>query len=446
MLPVTEIATQQYVEEALMKIQALKLNNYRCFEELDVSFDPQLSVFVGINGSGKTAILEALVIWLRRYAESFVPDHSELSKSEYTLVRHGANSASLVVTGTAYNTENPHETVDFNSSVKLVRNPKNHGLDVNYDGARLSLREVSRSDGSQRPVPVVVYYSSKRFANVESKPGESVTDLRYAFVDVFSPQIGFGASLAWFIEKASQEALEAKRKQDLSHTIPELSAVRSAVSKALGVYGEPFVGETPPVLFLPEINDPETAFSIDELSDGFKTMLALVMDLSRRMAIANEYIEWAETETVLHSPGVVLVDVVELHLHPSWQQTVLSTLMEIFPNVQFIVTTHSPQVLTSIRSKHIRVLKDGKCHLLSEETEGAEAGRVLEDVLGVRSRPDNAIVKKLREYADLVDEEKWDLPDAELLRAELERHFGNSEPKLFELALHVENSKWERYL
>ena len=265
-----------------------------------------------------------------------------------------------------------------------------------------------------------------------------------AFENAFNPGIDFSSSLSWFIERATQEALEAVQKKDLNHTLPDLSAVRMAISKALGDYDEPFIGDTPPALFIRRKGDASQQYRIEELSDGYRTMLALVMDLARRMAVANKNTKWPEGQTVLHSPGVVLIDEVELHLHPSWQQSVLPTLMEIFPNVQFIVTTHSPQVLTSIAAKHIRILKDGVVHSFTDETEGAEASRVLEDVLLVSQRPAMLeSVNKLARYAELVYAEKWDSPEATALRDELYKHYGSAEPRLKELDLHIENSRWE---
>jgi predicted ATP-binding protein involved in virulence len=276
---------------------------------------------------------------------------------------------------------------------------------------------------------------------------DHLTNKKSAFENAFNPQIDFSNSVAWFINKASQEALEAKRLRNLDHDIPELSAVREAISKALGEYGLPFVNDNPPNIFISPNNQPDHAFLIEQLSDGFKTMLALVMDFARRMAVANDHVVWPEGQTVLNSPGIALIDEVELHLHPSWQQTVLPNLLEVFPNTQFIVTTHSPQVLTSIPAKHIRALKDGAIFTLpeTEETEGANAARVLEDVLGVNPRPvQNNYASDLNRYAEMVYNEKWDTQEAEELRAKLEEHYRGSEPRLDELALHVENSKWER--
>lgn len=297
---------------------------------------------------------------------------------------------------------------------------------------------------------IIVYYTSKRIINDYQRQVETQGEKRLAYINAFNSKIDFSSTLSWFIEKSSEEAREAVNRGDLNYRIPELSAVRDAVSLALGDYHTPYVINTPPELCINRKEDAprdkSKALTIEQLSDGYRTMLALVMDLARRMAVANADKQWPAGESVLHSPGIVLIDEVELHLHPSWQQKVLPSLMQIFPNVQFIVTTHSPQVITSIAARHIRILRDNRVFSFSDETQGAEANRVLEDVFQVSKRPDITITKKLEEYTRLVYDEKWDSEDAENLRKELVQHYGSNEPKLLELALHVENSKWERGL
>ncbi|MDL2328823.1 AAA family ATPase [Desulfosarcina sp. OttesenSCG-928-A07] len=400
-----------------MKIQSLHLANYRCFDDLNINLDPQLTVLVGINGSGKTAVLDALGIFLKMYAGNF---WSYLDNVPVTDLRHGHDSAQLFCEMDAGVPRHPRNRFDI--SVTLTKNLTSHYVDIQRDDTGLyGIKNIFLDFPSPCPFPMVVYYSSKRILDKATQNEGAKPELMYAYTNAFSPQIDFSTSLAWFIEKASQEALEAKRLKDMEHTIPELSAVRMAVSKALGEYGEPFVGETPPVLFVPQKDDLSKVFRIEELSDGYRTMLALVMDLARRMAVANSHIEWSEDQTVLHSPGIVLIDEVELHLHPSWQQTVLPTLMKIFPSVQFIVTTHSPQVLTSIEPHHIRILEKGKVLPAEIGSFGAQSGRVLEDILGVNPRPQEAdSTKALNSYFNLINIGEGKTEAALKLREQLE--------------------------
>lgn len=423
-----------------MKIHSLSLENYRCFDKLDIDFNEQLTVIVGVNGSGKTAILEAVSFFLKYYTKFFKLPVKLYNSGRSSIIRHNCEKALLSLKVDFFN-KNATKQIELNGDISDDDFLSFSG------GASSILSFAENAKGAVDIYTAVVYYSAKRIIDTAKKNANPSSELKDAFNNAFNPGIDFSSSLAWFIERATQEALEAVQKKDLDHTLPDLSAVRMAISKALGDYDEPFIGETPPALFIRRKGDATQQFRIEELSDGYRTMLALVMDLARRMAVANKNTKWPEGQSVLCSPGVVLIDEVELHLHPSWQQSVLPSLMEIFPNVQFIVTTHSPQVLTSIAAKHIRILKNGAVQSFPDETEGAEASRVLEDVLLVSQRPSKLeSVNKLERYADLVYAEKWDSSEAKTLRDELYKHYGSAEPRLKELELHIENSKWERGL
>ena len=110
-----------------------------------------------------------------------------------------------------------------------------------------------------------------------------------------------------------------------------------------------------------------------------------------------------EIKNALDYPAIVLIDEVELHLHPAWQQRVLPSLLEIFPNTQFIVTTHSPQIISSIEPKHLRILSQNRISLPSSSTYGAESQRVLEEVFGVTARySENEAKKTLDAYFELI--------------------------------------------
>ena len=150
-------------------------------------------------------------------------------------------------------------------------------------------------------------------------------------------------------------------------------------------------------------------------------MLALAADLAWRMAQGNPHLA-----DPLESEAVVLIDEVELHLHPAWQQRVLTDLVRTFPNAQFIVSTHSPQVLTTVHPRHIvRLVREGD-RIVTDETTGAtygaEAGEVLSVEMGVDERPpENDFTKALEQYRRLVSEGEGESEEGLKLRRELEK-------------------------
>jgi predicted ATP-binding protein involved in virulence len=127
-----------------------------------------------------------------------------------------------------------------------------------------------------------------------------------------------------------------------------------------------------------------------------------------------------QEKNVLDFPAIVLIDNIELHLYPSWHQIILPILMNIFPNVQFIVTTYSPQVLTSVKPENIRKLVDNKIINITNSTFGAENKLVLEDIFGVSSRPPNKIKNLLTKYYNLINNNKGRSKEAINIRNELE--------------------------
>ncbi|MBF0477401.1 MAG: AAA family ATPase, partial [Deltaproteobacteria bacterium] len=146
----------------------------------------------------------------------------------------------------------------------------------------------------------------------------------------------------------------------------------------------------------------------------------------------------------LQLPAIVLIDEVDLHLHPRWQQRVLNDLRRTFPQTQFIVTTHSPQVITTVPEKSIRIIDKGAIFASPPGSEGAEASRMLKRVFGVEQRPpNNSVTQDLSEYLDLVHADKWDSERAQELRERLDQQFQGEEPALQEADLYIENRKWE---
>lgn len=443
-----------------MKLKSMQIKNFRCFSDLTIDFDDRLTVLVGTNGSGKTAVLDAIAYLLDELAWEIIDPNSYCKQLPITDRYYGTDKMELnysVALPPSNGVMKWPERIDLPF---LFKENKLSETLVPYGGPsnpnNLYVFQRIYAGTNKGNLPILVYYGAKRIAGKNEDGIFSQKDKKNIYKNAFAPQIDFSTSAAWFINKRLEETNEAVEQGNLDFRMPDITAVRKAVAKALsGIdnvaddFNEPFVKQTPPRIFITRKSAPDVPLSVEQLSDGYRVMLALVMDLARRMAAANENVKWPEGQTVLHSPAVVLIDEVEKHLHPGWQQTVLPKLMGIFPNAQFIVTTHSPQVLSSISGKHVRVLKGEKVYGLADvdETEGAESSRVLRNVLGISPRPQgNRYTKKLSRYKELVYNEKWDTPEAENLRSELDAHFHDAEPEMDELKLHIENSQWERQL
>lgn len=385
-----------------MKIQSLQLKNFRCFADVTVNFHDKLTVLVGVNGSGKTSILDALG------GIDFINKKAKTKSGSIFIANDFSTTASDIITISA---EDNAKNVLVQYSYSEAKNQMGTITEAQFDYIR-HLNKITYA-----------YYTTDR-----------------------ASKINFADSLAWFEKKETEEARYGMKTKNVDYTIAELDAVRSALAQSLGEYENPYMelDSNDTVNFYIRKKGTDQVYMFDELSAGYKTTLALVMDLARRMAVANADVYAKENKSVLKSPAIVLIDEIDLHLHPSWQQRVLPDLTRIFPNTQFIVTTHSPQVLTGILSECIRVLKEGKVYDAPAGSQGAESSRLLKRILGVDSRPpSDPVTQNLEAYKKLVYADKWDSTEAKELRQFLDTSFKGEEPTLTELDLHIDNRKWE---
>jgi len=163
-----------------------------------------------------------------------------------------------------------------------------------------------------------------------------------------------------------------------------------------------------------------------QLSQGERTLMALIGDIARRLILLNP-----SRDNPLKGSGVVLIDEVELHLHPEWQQKILPNLIEVFPNIQFIITTHSPQVLTTCTNKEIRVLsKNGRAIEPVGNNYGGESNDALSELMDTAPRPPLKHVLLLAEYMKLIDLSESSSKKAIMLRKELEEMLGGNHHEL----------------
>ena len=247
---------------------------------------------------------------------------------------------------------------------------------------------------------------------------------RFSALDgALSTRANFRAFAEWFYAWENEELREQKRRRDFDYRLKELEVVRRAIASMVPGASEPHVEHRPRRLVVSlelDSGEPET-LALNQLSGGHRIVLAVAGDLARRMAHGNPHLE-----DPLSSEAIVLIDEVELHLHPEWQQRVLPDLTRTFPNTQFIVTTHSPQVLTAVRPEQIVELARDDDRVVAGSapapTYGAEAGDVLFTVMRVDERPPgNEFTKVLNRYMRLIEDGKGESGQANALRRKLER-------------------------
>ncbi len=403
-----------------MKLKSVEIENYRAIEKLKLPLDPSLTVLHGDNGYGKTSVLSAIAVGLGAIPDSLPGDVSGIDFRKEDQ-REGAESPRVSVTtmdGTQWERQGGKQAEDRAVAQRLLN------LGRLLESMNMSGVE---EEGPPGDLPIVAFYSTDRnlsgMRKTPKNPNTVSISPRFAALEgALSAYTDFKGLLGWFYIKEDEELREQKERRDFDYQLKDVSVVRQAISSMLPEVSNPRT-ELNPVRFVVSVKSEQgrvEKFSLDQLSGGYRIVLALAADLARRMVQGNPHLD-----DPLTSEAVVLIDELELHLHPGWQQRILGDLQRTFPNAQFIVSTHSPQVLTTVEPQRIvELAREGDRIVAGAPagaTYGAEAGDVLSVVMGVKERPENEFTKALEQYRRLIREGHWESKEALSLRSRLER-------------------------
>lgn len=430
-----------------MRLASVEIENYRAIKHLVLEPNSSLTVLFGVNGCGKTSVLSGVAMGLGTI-QNFLRPKEDRVRFLKTDRRVGAGPMRVAVTTTDGMSWQREEMGRHFARIS----EKKHGPGEQM-GTLLLEATLMAEKGHPRDLPVAAYYDTDRVVldvPQRRRGFDKGFDRLDAWHGALSARTDFRHFFQWFYAKENEELRTLRRlaveggdlKQDDASR--ELRAVRDAIASMVGGISDPRIEENPLRFVVSLEQEPERVeeLAIDQLSGGCRAVLTLAADLARRMAQSNPHLK-----APLKSEAVVLIDEIELHLHPSWQQRILADLRRTFPNAQFIVSTHSPQVLTTVAPEHILELVSEEGRIVAKQpassTFGAEAGDVLSAVMGVEERPDNWFRDKLDEYRDLVSRDLGESQEALALRAQLE-DVSPDDPALYRADLEIRQRRMFR--
>ncbi len=412
-----------------MRLHKLELENFRGFESLTLDFHPEVTVLVGANGSGKTTVLEAVATALTNL---LLPDKAwDRSEGVRTILatdyRSGTSGSSLVLS-----LEHGGRNVGIESKLEAIFDASGRVKDsrLSYHTSNY-LHLFYEAAGSRKSVPIFCYYDVERHAR-DSTPRSRDTVFRTprdAWNDAWNAKAGFHEFFQWFRELEDME--NAERVDAPEFLDRQLDAARRAVESLLPGYSRPRiyrarqsepVGINRPVLTLEKAG---RTLAFDQLSHGERVLVALAGDIARRLAIANP-----ESNEPLLGEGIVLIDEIDLHLHPEWQAKVIPALRRTFPNVQLVVTTHSLIVLSYVPSECVRLLEGFQLVEPPAPTEGREPNALASEVYGVPLRPAETLAE-IDRAARLIHDQR--LEEAREAVEKLAEHLGDTDTDVVSL-------------
>lgn len=436
-----------------LRIDRLQLKNFRFFAGLTLDLHPRLNVIVADNGQGKTAVLDAIATVLGPFVGAFdegkdrgftADDIRLISATSSNRMEYANGGVRADVEGRiagcttrwARSLAGPRSRTTWKESKSVVEWAEALQADVR--------RELAEP-GTPLDLPLVAYYPTDRLWNIRRLPYKKIprTSRTVGYTHCLESGSDFHLMADWF-RYWSIASLDRRltAHQNAAPWVPNeadlaLAGIQNSINACLSPSGwgnvqfsvekQEMVASHPDVGTLP----------VGMLSDGIRAILTLTADIAFRAVKLNPH-QGAQAPSSVR--GIVMVDEIDLHLHPGWQQLILPALTGTFPGIQFIVTTHSPQVLSTVSSESIRELRlqpDAPAGSYAglmprQELEGAASSQALAQIMHVDPIPPTESAQKLSDYRKLIELGSAEGTEGAELRMWLDQHYGAHHPLLTE--------------
>ena len=395
-----------------MVITKIELENFKGFKRQELEFDPNLNFFIGSNASGKTTLLDAIAKSLYQLTKNFAKVNT---KSSIEVLSTSDNDINYNHTSSVIRTSIrlPDSDEIFSFPIEIGKRSQEEINSFSKNRNILIRKFENEVAEGVVTIPIIKYFPAERtsfsYASISDKIYER-SQLE-TWSNLYQDNLSYSRFLHWFFEHESQELRLQRDENNFSIESPHLKFVRSSIENALSIiYEDTFKvksGQTKrkgssrltPVLLIKKVNN-----SIEEelefKSDGEKAVISLVANISYNLSLAKDY---SVDENVSNSPGIVLIDQIEAHLHPNWQRKIIRILTTLFPKVQFFITSHSPQVLSSVNSKNVFLCNDFNIERIAFKSKGVDSNNLLKYLFNSSERP-KIYIDFINSFDDKIEE------------------------------------------
>lgn len=354
-----------------MRIQRIEYMNYRGLGDGHIDFEPDMTVIVGENGAGKTSVLKSVSIAISWIVARLRSDKGVGTYIDEESITNGFHHAQIKA------------VFDEIDSVTIPNKAKpgiTKRFALQMDGLRsyaAELRSAFEQTNFRVSSPVFAFYGVKRAViDIPLRTKNNEFTLMSAYEDCLNGRANFRNFFIWFRDQEDYEnEVRSRIAKGETFSSRELDAFRRALSICMPAYRNIHVRRHPLRMVIEKDGQ---ELRVSQLSDGEKIYLALIGDLCQRLVLANPTLE-----DPLSGHGIVLIDEIDLHLHPEWQSLISAKLREAFPNIQFIVSTHSPHVINSAPDRSLRKMMHAEV-VATDCSYGMPSLVVLKDIMGLQ--------------------------------------------------------------
>jgi predicted ATP-binding protein involved in virulence len=468
-----------------LEVTSLKLQNFRAFKDVDIKIpDKKLTVIIGNNGGGKSTILDAIyhnISWLHNRITKKGGGGEPISDLDLTLGSKAGFSSIITKFKLNKSINIDMELVNIRDGFETSK--KSHIKDITKIG---SMYKKAKLFNDKVNLPILAYYTVNRALDVNSKDMASFdetssikeVDQFEGYIDSLNGKADFKYFFRWFkrlddIEKHQKVKNEASFLNELneieqldisaeeilklikdkrsefkaSKSISDAQKLKNYLNDVIDLfmpgYGNLEIQMEPYLSLTLEKN--KQKLNVLQLSQGEKTLLALVLDISRRLITLNPSLP-----NPLDGNGIILIDEFDLHLHPEWQRNVVRGLSKAFKNCQFIVTTHSPQIIGEVKHNQLIIMKRDDNNEINyyqpSQSYGLTSNDILDEIMnesdnGEQLIRNNDVEKELKKIHKLIADCSYD--KALIKISQLEKLVNGEIPELLSAKMDIELANWE---
>jgi len=421
-----------------MQIKSIEIQNYRGIQQVQVNFEKGINLLIGNNGAGKTSLLTAIGIalsaplqWIPKAPTSRLSEMEDVAYMITNVIGEGVVQTEPqypVIIKSIINLEGS----DY-STYHVKENAVDQAKSKDYDLYEYYKDNFGKGNCG---MPLLCFLRAgrektikQRAVSVQLATGE-VERIR-AYQGSFDENLNFADIQNWCVQ---MEFSAFQRKQEL----PVYAAFKSIVNRFISLMDEEAIE---PQIYYSSIEgaivyfDGKKELPIHMLSAGYQAIICMIIELAYRAAILNPGLK----DIASNTEGVVLIDEIDMHLHPAWQWKILNALKKTFPKVQFIIATHSPVILSSANDAALFLMSDPNNIIRVPNA----YGYTINEVLTLRQGTSN-VPKEISEYYDeaerLLDGGDEKGLDALLKKAEIA--FKDSSDVLNSFKEFVEINRW----